>query len=143
MTAITTASSPVPGTYTVSARSSATTVTDWLLVPAWARYALVFLQPTTIGTSITMSFLGTDPVALDDDYVIHLGEHGALTAITGTTSYMFQLGPGVTGIADDAPIAAAADSVASINAVLPPILGVRQVNSGTNVYNMTVIFKGK
>ena len=143
MTAITTASSPVPGTYTVSARSSATTVTDWLLVPAWARYALVFLQPTTIGTSITMSFLGTDPVALDDDYVINLGEHGALTAITATVSYMFQLGPGVTGIADDATISATVDSVASINAVLPPILGVRQVNSGTNVYNMTVIFKGK
>ena len=143
MAAISTASSPVPGAFTAAGRSSATTVTDWLLVPQWARYALVFLQPTTIGTSIAMSFLAVDPVALDDDYIINLGEHAALTAITSTNTYVFQLGPGVTGIANDVTIAAAADSYASLNVILPPILGVRQVNTGTNVYNLTVAFKGK
>jgi hypothetical protein len=143
MAAITTASSPVGGVYRVSARSSATTVTDWILVPQWARYAFVFLQPTTIGTSITMSFLAVDPVSLDDDNVINVGEHGALTAITGTASWAFQIGPGATGIADDSTISATADSYASLNAILPPILGVRQVNSGTNVYNLSVVFRGK
>lgn len=126
----------------MAARSSATTVTDWLLVPQWARFATVFLQPTTVGTSITMSFLAVDPVALDDTYVINIAEHSAFTAITGTASWMWQIGPNVTGIADDVTVAAAADSYASLNALLPPILGVRQVNSGTNVYNLTVHFRG-
>src|SRR3972149_626439 len=112
MTAIPTASSPVPGTYTVSARSSPTTVTDWLLVPAWARYALVFLQPTTIGTSITMSFLGTDPVALDDDCVINLGERGALTSWARVSRYGVPMSRNAGALSEPSALPAAAASVA-------------------------------
>jgi len=143
MAAITAAASPVGSMYSVAARSSATTVTDWLLVPQWAKFAFVFLQPTTIGTSITMSFLATDPIAMDDSYVINVAEHGAIAAITGTASWAFQIGPGVTGIADDSTVSATADSYVSLNAILPPVLGIRQVNSGTNVYDLAVVFRGR
>ena len=141
MAAITTAASPIGKAYTVSARSSATTVTDWLLVPDWARFCVVFLQPTTIGTSITPSFLAVDPVSLDDGNIINIAEHAALAAITATVSYIYQIGPSITGIADDVTESATADSYISLNAVLPPILGLRQVNSGTNVYNLTALFR--
>ena len=141
MAAITLASSPVGATGLRETVTSSGTTTRWLQVPQWAKYAFVILQPTTIGTSITPSFLVVDPISQDDGNVMNLAEHAAFTAITGTTTYTFQLGPGCTGIADDVTNAGAADSAASLNTVLPPILGVRTVCSGSCTYNITVQFR--
>ena len=143
MAAITTEASPIGNHYQLNGQASSGTLTKWLLVPSFARYAFVFLNPTTVGTSVTPSFLAIDPVALDDDYVILVAEHAALTAITAAGQYAYQIGPGVTGIANDVTQSATADSYVSLNAVLPPILGVRIVSSGSCVYNLAVHFRGK
>ena len=141
MAAITLSASPVGAGFRETVTSSATT-TRWLAVPQWAKYALVFLQPTTVTTSITPSFLVVDPVSQDDANSADFPEHAAFTAITATTgSYVFQFGPGVTGIADDIVNSATADSYASMNVVLPPILGIRTVCSGSCTYNLTVQFR--
>ena len=60
--------------------------------------------------------------------------------------YVFQLGPGVTGIADDSTISATADSYASFNVVLPPIIGIiltldRTTGNETYTYNLAAYFK--
>lgn len=140
MAAISLSGSSYQGNFSETVTSAAT-VTRWLAVPKWAKYMIVFLQPTAVTTSITPSFLAADPVSMDDSNVLLLGESAAATAITGTASYVFQFGPGVTGIADDATNAAAADSYVSYNVVLPPILGVRMTNSGSTTYNLTVMFR--
>jgi len=140
MAAITTSASPIGKTFRETVTSSGTT-TRWLLVPGKAMYAFIVLQPTVIGTSITPSLLVVDPISLDDANIMNLAEHTAFTAITGTTTYTLQIGPGVSGIADDVVNAAAADSAISINTVLPPILGIRTVNSGSCTYNITVLFR--
>lgn len=140
MTAIATAVSPA-NNFQVT-RTSAATVIDWLLVPHWARYAYIHLHPTTMTTNIIISFLAVDPVSLDDGNVIKIAEHAAITTITGTgQEYVFQIGPGITGIADDVASSATVDSYISLNAVLPPILGISQANTGSNVYNLTCIFR--
>lgn len=150
MAAITTAASPV-GRYwfrTVTASVGAGQ-TDWLLVPHWAHYGFVFLQVTTNGgdttPGLTPSFLTVDPIALDDSNVMNLGEHTAFTKITGATQYVFQMGPGVSGVADDVTNSATADSYVSLNVLLPPILGVKvvQATGGTNsyAYSISVTFR--
>ena len=124
------------------ARTSAATLTDWLPVPNFARYAYIHVHITSITTSLLMEFFAIDPVTLDDSFIVKVGEHAAFTAFTTSTAdYVFQIGPGITGIADDVTVAAAADSYATINALLPPVLGVRQTNTGSNVYNLTVVFR--
>lgn len=143
MAAITTQPSPFGNFYSETTTSSATLV-RYLLVPAWAQYALVMFTPTTIGTSATLAFTAVDPVALDDSYVVRLAEHGNLTAITAAnTTLAVQIGPGVTGIADDVTNSASADSYVSLNAVLPAILGVSVANSGSNTYYLSVLFRGR
>jgi len=52
------------------------------------------------------------------------------------------IGPGVTGIADDVTGGAAADSYASINCILPEILGLHVISVGdNNTYDLAVIFR--
>ena len=124
--------------------------TDWLRLPQWASYASVFLNVTaTAGTTpiLTPSFLVADPVSQDDSHVVNLAEHAAFTGITGAAQYVFQMGPGVTGIADDVTNAAAADSFVSLNVVLPLFLGVRILNDRTTgdetyTYNLSIWLRG-
>ena len=143
----------VPGGFHVIRQASAqatTGQTDWLRLPQWAKYASVFLNLTAnAGTTplTTPSFLVADPVSQDDSHVINLGEHAAFTAISTAGQYVFQLGPGVTGIADDVTNAAAADSYASLNVVLPLFLGVRILNDRTTgdetyTYNLSIQLRG-
>ena len=123
--------------------------TDWLDVPKWARYVQVFLSVSaTAGTTpiLTPSFLAADPISRDDGRVINVAEHAALTGITGAAEYVFEIGPGLTGIANDVTNAAAADSYVQINALLPALLGVKILNDRTTgdetyTYNLSVEFK--
>jgi hypothetical protein len=139
------------GNFRRSETAQATTgQTDWINVPEYAKYAFVFLNITaTAGTTplTDISFLAADPVSRDDAHVIKLAEHADLTDADGTAAqFIYQLGPGVTGIADDVTAAAAADSVVSLNVVLPPLLGIKIHNdrTGTNetyTYNLSVTFR--
>lgn len=132
----------------VSAQAT-TGQTDWLYPPQWAKYALVYLNVTAVaGTTpiLTPSFLAADPVSKDDTFVVNVAEHTALTGITAAAQYVFQLGPGVTGIADDVTNAAAADSYVSLNVVLPMLLGVKILNDRTSAdetytYNLSIHYR--
>ena len=138
------------GHNTIRSASAQATVgqTDWVFVPKNAKYATVFLNVTaTAGSTpqLTPSFLAADPVALDDGSVVNIGEHAAFTAITGAAQYVFELGPGVTGIANDVTNAAAADSYVALNVVLPTLMGFKLLNdradgNETYTYNLSVRF---
>lgn len=125
--------------------------TDWLAVPAFATHALVFLNITAMaGTTpiLTPSCLAADPVSKDDTFVIRIGEAAAYTGITAANQYVIQIGPGVTGIADDATNSATADSYLSINAILPTLMGIQITNDRTTgdetyTYNLSVQFRGR
>jgi len=150
MAAITTTSSP-SGYFIRSGVAQADTgQVDYLLVPAWANYAWVMVNViATAGTTplLTPLFSVPDPIALDDTRVIKLAEHTGFTDNDGTAAqYVYELGPGVTGIADDVTQAAGADSYVSLNVILPPILGVRitldrTTGNETYTYNLAVYFR--
>lgn len=141
MAAITTAASPIGSMFSATRTANAATVTDWLIVPAWAKSAFVFVNFTTVTTSTLLEFFTVDPVTMDDANIVKLAEHGALTALTGAASVVVQIGPGTTGIADDVTIAATGDSAAALNTVLPPILGIRQTNTGASTYTLACTFR--
>ena len=120
------------------------TDTYWLTVPPWAKYATVYLVMETLGgTSIQLSLKTVPPGEVDDDHAIQLREAAAFAALTSAdVTSVVDIGPGVTGIADDATGGAAADSYASLNVILPPILGVAIISVGANnIYDLSVVFK--
>ena len=115
----------------------------WLRTPAWARFAQIFFVMETVGTSVQLSIRTVPPFDLDDDHIIQLREAAAFAALTSAdVTSVVDIGPGVTGIADDVTGGAAADSWASINCILPDILGVAVIATGANnVYDLSVKFK--
>lgn len=134
-----------------SATAQATTgQTDWIVVPNRAKYAQVFLNITaTAGTTplTDVSFLVPDPVTMDDGSVIKLAEHGDLTDADGTAAqFIYEFGPGLTGIANDTTVAANADSYLQLNCVLPPVLGIKLLNDRTTgnetyTYKLSIFFR--
>ena len=149
MAAITTTASPKNYFTRAGAAQADTGQTDWLLVPSWANYAWVMVNLTAVaGTTPTMdiSFPVVDPVSLDDAHVLNLAEHGNLTDLTGAATVVVDIGPSVTGIADEVTVAATGDSYATLNAVLPPVLGVKLTLDRTEAdetysYNLAVLFR--
>jgi hypothetical protein len=138
------------GNFRREASAQATTgQTDWINVPSWARYISIFFNLTAVAGNTpisTLSLKAADPVSRDDAHVINIAEHAALTGITAAGQYILQVGPGVTGIADDVTNSATADSVISLNAVLPQLLGVTVLNDRTTgdetyTYNLSVTFR--
>jgi len=124
--------------------------TDWLLTPPWANYVWIMLNVTaTAGTTptVTPAFLSADPVSMDDANVVRVAEHANFTANNGTAAqYIYQIGPGVTGIADDVTQSATVDSYVSLNAILPAVLGVtltldRTTGNETYTYALAVYFR--
>lgn len=150
MTAISTVS-PTGSQYRRAGTAQANTgQTDWIVVPDWARYADIILNVTAVaGTTpaITPDLLAADPVALDDGSVASIVADAGnfTTAVTDVGTHRIQVGPGVSGIADDVTLAATGDSSARVNALLPAILGVRlTLDRGdaneTYTYTLTVRF---
>jgi hypothetical protein len=127
------------------AHSSAEVDKWWLAVPKWARYAKIHFSVETLGaTSLQLSLVEVPPFDRDDDHVIALREAAAFAAITAAdVTSVVDIGPGVTGIADDVTGAAAADSYASINCILPDVLGIIITGAGVgaNTYDLSVVFK--
>jgi len=116
----------------------------WLRVPKWATYAKIyFVMEAKGGTSIQLALFEIPPVDLDDDHAIALREASAFAALTSAdVTSVVDIGPGVTGIADDVTGGAAADSYASINCVLPEILGLHVISVGANnTYDLAVVFR--
>lgn len=141
---------PITGGLRRSATAQATVgQTDWLNVPSAARYCQVWFSLSAVaGTSptATLSLLAAEPIARDDARIINLGEHAGLTAMTGAADLVVDIGPGVTGIANDVTNAAAADSWVSLNVNLPGLLGVKLVldradGDETYTYNLSALFR--
>jgi hypothetical protein len=121
--------------------------TDWVSFQPNARYASIYLSLTDVGASttpiLTPSLLVADPAALVDTNLINLGEHAAFTGITAAAQYIIDIGPGITGIANDVTNSATADSYISLNVVLPSILGIKILNDRTTgdevyTYNLSI-----
>ena len=120
--------------------------TDWLDLPSTARSAQIVLNLTAVaGTTptVTPSFQIADPVALTDTSVINFAEHAALTAISTANLYVFDLGPGITGIANDVTNSATVASAVQLNGILPELLGVKILNfrgssDETYSYNLSI-----
>lgn len=134
-----------------SASAQATTgQTDWLRLPPRATYASIYFNLTAVAGNtpiVTPSFLVPDPITLDDAAsLINLGEHAAFTGITAAAQYVFDIGPGITGIANDVTNAATADSYVSLNVILPAVLGVKLLNDRTSAdetytYKLSILVK--
>ena len=102
--------------------------TTWYWVPNWAKYAIFhwrFISTTGTTPTCAIVFLTADPVLLDDSYTCVLQETVTYTTITsfGGQSVVWQVGPNITGLTND-NMAAGGDSYATINCVLPPIIGI-------------------
>lgn len=71
--------------------------------------------------------------APDDGNIAKLADFAGITQVTGVGPYLqtIDIGPGVTGIADDATGAASADARMAVNTVLPPWLVYKFSYDGT------------
>ncbi len=97
--------------------------TDWLKVPGWARYVQFILNVTAVAgntpiLTTTLKFL--TPRVFDDGSSADLA---FTTPPTAAGTHVIDVGPGVTGIADDVVQAATGDSLSSVNKILPRIIG--------------------
>jgi hypothetical protein len=109
-----------------------TDVSKAVKVPGWAKYLSLYLYIDSGGTSPTVDLslwvpdFSTDALfkAPSDDIEAKLADFAGITQITGTDPYLqtIDIGPGITGIADDATGAASADARMAINTILPPWL---------------------
>jgi hypothetical protein len=149
MAAITTATLTGGSRYVRQATAQVTTgQTDWVAVPGWAKTAIVDLNLTAVaGTSplVDLTVKSVDPVSLNDTYAVDL--HAAFTQITAAAHLRVNIGPGITGIADDVTTAATGVSEASLNRPLPSFLGLKVLNDRTTgdetyTYNLSVTFRG-
>ncbi len=115
----------------------------WFVIPQWAKYAKIYFVMEVVGTSVQLSLHEIPPFDRDDDHAILLREAPAFAALTSAdVTSVVDIGPGVTGIADDVTGAAAADSYASINCILPDILGVKVTAVGANnTYDLAVLLR--
>lgn len=124
--------------------------TDWFGVPAWARYLYIDYNLTAVaGTSplVDVTFKVPNLTTLDDSTgVVNFQNHTGFTQITAAARYLAQIGPGITGIADDVTAAATGLSNISINAVLPPFMGIkilqdRTTGDETYTYSLVLAFQ--
>jgi len=127
----------------VSAQAT-TGQTDYIVVPAWARRAIVYFNLTAnAGTSpiSTVSFQVPPPNTFVDTDLVQLATGASVTA---ASQHIYHIGPGETGIADGTD-QAAADASMGINATLPWMLGVKVLNDRTTgdetyTYTLKVVF---
>lgn len=112
------------------AAQATTGQTDWLVVPAWARFVVVFFNLTAnAGTTpiSTPSFLAVPEGVFDDADTVTLFTGAAITA---ASQHRYSTGPGVTGIADGTD-SATVDASVGVNTLLPALLGVKILNDRT------------
>jgi hypothetical protein len=119
--------------------------TDWVSIPSWARFAIVYFNLTAnAGTTpvSTLNFLAPPPGILDDANVMTLHSSASITA---ASQHAYNIGPGVTGIANGTD-SATADANVGINVVLPGLLGVQLVldradTNETYTYTLSMLLR--
>jgi hypothetical protein len=125
---------------TITASSAATA--DAVAVPQQARFVTVIFRATVVTTSMLPNVSRVDWGATagvyDDGTAVNLGEHAAFTAFTAANTLIFQAGPGVTGIADDATNSATAASYVSVNCVLPKVIYIQTTHTGNSTATIDV-----
>src|SRR3990167_4883517 len=145
MAAITTLSSPKGSMFALHGDGLATagTATEYVLVPGWAKYMIVYLNVTAATGTIDLSISEVDPASLDSSYVVPLADWNGITQLTGVSQVTVQVGPGITGIADDDTGGATGDSVYKLNTMLPPILQFVVIRGagGGDTYTLNGVFK--
>jgi hypothetical protein len=136
-----------------TATAQATTgQTDWFSCPQWANFCSIDFNLTAVaGTSplvTVINILSLDLVARDDTYAYNIAQHADLATVdlTAAAQLVVDIGPGVTGIADDVTVAATGFSRAALNTILPAIVGVqltfdRTTGDETYTYNLSAKFR--
>jgi hypothetical protein len=155
MAVVTPIATPIQPIYTIRTGTAQATTgqTDWFLVPQWATYATVDFNLTAVAGNtplVTNIFIrGLDLTTRDDSFQFALAEHADLATVdmTAASHLVVNIGPGVTGIADDVTQAATGFSRAALNTVLPPVMGVtltfdRTTGDETYTYTLSVHFRG-
>jgi hypothetical protein len=144
---------PTAGEFIIIRQATAqanTGQTDWFVVPQWAVFATVNFNLTAVaGTTpivTVINIMSLDPVSRDDASAYNIAQHANLAAvnITGAAQIVTDIGPGVTGIADDVTQAATGFSRAALNAVLPANMGVQLTfdrTTGDETYTYTLSAK--
>ena len=113
----------------VDQTAASTAVTRFIRCPPGARYCTWFLYVDVVdGTTPKLDFVVRTPDAYgfpDGGTLFGIGEWDGITQITSAASpflVTIDIGPGVTGIANDDTGSASASCHYSINAELPPVL---------------------
>lgn len=118
------------------AAQATTGQTDWCTVPPWARYMSIDFNLSAVGGVTPLadfSIVVPDLTTKDDTTgVVNLAAYTAFTQITGVARLIGQIGPGITGIADDVATSATGNSNFAINTPLPPIIGFKLVFDRTD-----------
>ena len=132
-----------------TATAQATTgQTDYIYVPRAARYCKVHLNLTASAGNtpqLDLTLFEVDPISVDDTYNMHLGGITLVDQNATAARYVIDIGPGVTGIADDVTLAATGNVRAAINTILPTIMGLtvtldRTSADETYTYTLAVQF---
>ena len=151
MAAITLSSSATATGLRRSATAQANTgQTDWLRVPSWAKYLDLILSLTAVAGTTPIadpSLLAADPITMDDANALVIAAFTTPPTTAGVVARVV-LGPGLEGSggAADLALAAAADSTAFVNTILPAVLGVRltldrTTGDETYTYDLTATFR--
>lgn len=138
-----------------NATAATVVIAKAIKVPTWAKYATFILNAdagSIAGTTPTLDFKleGIDPYGLDSTYVYPIGGWDGVTQITAATArslHVVDVGPGVTGIADDDTGSATATDRYAVNAPLPfVILYTITVNGADDdedyAFTLSVQFRG-
>lgn len=135
--------------------------TDWIKVPTWAEFCRITIDLTAVAgvtpihtpTLLTVSNAGNahkaDNVSAiaatdtppTDTAVVQFGGAVLTSGYTAAGTSVISVGPGITGIANDVALGTSGVNQASINDVLPDILGISIVNDradGNETYTYTV-----
>jgi hypothetical protein len=127
------------------AAQATTGQTDWFVVPHWAGYMrATFALTASAGTTpiFLPQVVTTDPITLDDTLIANVGGFATSGGVQSTGIVQYEVGPGITGIADaTAAVGASGASTVQVNAVLPRLIGLNVLNdrtSGNETYTYTV-----
>ena len=124
--------------------------TDWIDVPQWAKYLDLILSLTAVAGTTPIadpSLLAADPITRDDSNALVIAAFTTPPTTAGVVARVV-VGPGLegTGGAADLALAAAADSTAFVNTLLPALLGIRltldrTTGDETYTYDLTATFR--
>lgn len=120
--------------------------TDWIIVPRWAKAALIDFNLSAVAGTTPLADLTINSTGrlqssglFDDTYIYKINNHAAFTQITAAAHLVVAVGAGLTA---DTTTAATGYSEAAINYPLPEVLGLKLVfdrTTGDETYTYTLI----